>query len=116
MPNYGNSNLKVSDAITVAEVSGTPDAYPTHFAFLGKGGWRSASTLSALNSTSAARKEQGCAGYVWNDGSNNGLYVWDGSAWVKTSLSPTAYSLPIASASTLGGVRSEEHTSELQSH
>jgi hypothetical protein len=105
MPNYGNSNLKVSDAITVAEVSGTPDAYPTHFAFLGKGGWRSAATLSALNSTSAARKEEGGAGYVWNDGGNNGLYVWDGSTWVKTSLSPTAYTLPIAAASTLGGVR-----------
>ena len=105
MPNYGNSNLKVSDAITVAEVSGTPDPYPTHFAFLGKGGWRSAATLSALNSTSAARKEEGGAGYVWNDGGNNGLYVWDGSTWVKTSLSPTAYTLPIAAASTLGGVR-----------
>jgi hypothetical protein len=105
MPNYGNSNLKISDAITVAEVSGTPDSYPTHFAFLGKGGWRSAATLSALNSTSAARKEQGCAGYVWNDGGNNGLYVWDGSTWVKTSLSPTGYTLPIAAASTLGGVR-----------
>jgi len=105
MPNYGNSNLKVSDAITVAEVSGTPDAYPTHFAFLGKGGWRSAATLSALNSTSAARKEEGGAGYVWNDGGNNGLYVWNGSTWVKTSLSPTAYTLPIAAASTLGGVR-----------
>jgi hypothetical protein len=107
MPNYGNSNLKVSDAITVAEVGGTPDAYPTHYAFLGKGGWRSAASLSALNSTSSQRLEAGCAGYVWNDGtsSNNGLYVWDGSAWVKTSLSPTAYSLPIASASVLGGVR-----------
>lgn len=105
MPNYGNSNLKVSDAITVAEVSGTPDSYPTHFAFLGKGGWRSAATLSALNSTSAARREEGGAGYVWNDGGNNGLYVWDGSTWVKTSLSPTAYTLPIAAASTLGGVR-----------
>jgi hypothetical protein len=105
MPNYGNSNLKVSDAITVAEVSGTPDSYPTHFAFLGKGGWRSAATLSALNSTSAARKEEGGAGYVWNDGGNNGLYVWNGSTWVKTSLSPTAYTLPIAAASTLGGVR-----------
>ena len=107
MPNYGNSNLKVSDAITVAEVGGTPDAYPTHYAFLGKGGWRSAASLSTLNSTSSQRLEAGCAGYVWNDGtsSNNGLYVWDGSAWVKTSLSPTAYSLPIASASVLGGVR-----------
>jgi hypothetical protein len=107
MPNYGNSNLKVSDAITVAEVGGTPDAYPTHYAFLGKGGWRSAASLSVLNSTSSQRLEAGCAGYVWNDGtsSNNGLYVWDGSAWVKTSLSPTAYSLPIASASVLGGVR-----------
>lgn len=107
MPNYGNSNLKVSDAITVAEVGGTPDAYPTHYAFLGKGGWRSAASLSALNSTSSQRLEAGCAGYVWNDGtsSNNGLYVYDGSAWVKTSLSPTAYSLPIASASVLGGVR-----------
>jgi hypothetical protein len=105
MPNYGNSNLKVSDAITVAEVSGTPDAYPTHFAFLGKGGWRSAATLDILNSTSAARKEEGGAGYVWNDGNNNGLYVWNGTSWVKTSLSPTAYTLPIAAASTLGGVR-----------
>jgi hypothetical protein len=107
MPNYGNSNLKVSDAITVAEVGGTPDAYPTHYAFLGKGGWRSAASLSTLNSTSSLRLEAGCAGYVWNDGtsSNNGLYVYDGSAWVKTSLSPTAYSLPIASASVLGGVR-----------
>lgn len=105
MPNYGNSNLKVSDAITVAEVGGAVDLYPTHFAFLGKGGWRSAATLSALNSTSAARREEGGAGYVWNDGNNNGLYVWDGTNWVKTSLSPTAYTLPIAAASTLGGVR-----------
>jgi len=61
--------------------------------------------LDILNSTSAARKEEGGAGYVWNDGGNNGLYVWDGSTWVKTSLSPTAYTLPIAAASTLGGVR-----------
>lgn len=105
MPNYGNSNLKVSDAITVAVANGVADLYPTHFAFLGKGGWRSAATLSILNSTSAARKEEGGAGYVWNDGNNNGLYVWNGSTWVKTSLSPTAYTLPIAAASTLGGVR-----------
>jgi hypothetical protein len=105
MPNYGNSNLKVSDAITVAVANGVADLYPTHFAFLGKGGWRSAATLSVLNATSAARKEEGAAGYVWNDGNNNGLYVWDGTNWVKTSLSPTAYTLPIAAASTLGGVR-----------
>jgi hypothetical protein len=105
MPNYGNSNLKVSDAITVAQVGGIPDAYPTHYAFLGKGGWRSAASLSLLNATSAQRLEEGCAGYVWNDSGNNGLYVWNGSTWVKTSLSPTAYSLPIASASVLGGVR-----------
>ena len=105
MPNYGSSNLKVSDAITVAQVGGVTDAYPTHFAFLGKGGWRSAPSLSLLNATSAQRLEEGCAGYVWNDSGNNGLYVWNGSTWVKTSLSPTAYSLPIASASVLGGVR-----------
>ena len=104
MPNYGNSNLKVSDAITVAEVGGTPDAYPTHYAFLGKGGWRSAASLSALNSTSSQRLEAGCAGYVWNDSGNNGLYVWNGSTWVKTSLSPTAYSLPAATTSVRGGV------------
>lgn len=105
MPNYGSSNLKVSDAITVAQVGGVTDAYPTHYAFLGKGGWRSAASLSALNATSAQRLEEGCAGYVWNDSGNNGLYVWNGSTWVKTSLSPTAYSLPISSASVLGGVR-----------
>jgi len=107
MPNYGSSNLKVSDAITVAQVGGVIDAYPTHFAFLGKGGWRSAASLSTLNTTSSLRLEEGCAGYVWSDptAANNGLYVYTSGAWVKTSLSPTAYSLPIASASVLGGVR-----------
>ena len=105
MANYGNSNLKISDAITVAVVGGVADLYPTHFAFLGKGGWRSAATKDDLDGTSSLRIESGCAGYVWNDGNNNGLYVYTSNAWVKTSLSPTGYTLPIAAASTLGGVR-----------
>ena len=105
MANYGNSNVKISDAISVAVVGGTPDSYPTHFAFLGKGGWRSAATLSDLNATSAKRVEDGCAGYVWNDGNNNGLYIYSSSSWVKTSLSTTAYTLPIATDTVLGGVK-----------
>lgn len=100
MANYGNSGFRISDAITVD----TNDQFPTHFAFLGKGGWRSAATLSNLTDTSNLRVEEGCAGYVYADGSNNGLYIYLSGSWTATPIGGT-FTLSIASASALGGVR-----------
>ena len=100
MANYGNSNFRISDPITVD----TNDLFPTHFAFLGKGGWRSVATDGDLANIPAQRLEAGSAAYV-NGGSAPGLYIYNGSVWNITSLSTVAYNLPIASSSALGGVK-----------
>jgi hypothetical protein len=100
MANYGNSNFRISDPITVD----TNDLFPTHFAFLGKGGWRSVATEGDLATIPTQRLEAGSAAYV-NGGSAPGLYIYDGSAWNITTLSNTAYTLPTASSSALGGVK-----------
>jgi hypothetical protein len=61
----------------------TSDNYPTHDSQFGLGGWHEVTTLANLNAIPSARLRAGMAGYVTSDGTpaNNGMYVWDGSAW-----------------------------------
>jgi hypothetical protein len=51
----------------------------------GQAHWRS--TLASLNTVTG---QTGDNGFVVNDGANNGVYRWSGSAWAKVSVLPGA--------------------------
>lgn len=78
--------LQITDHIDVTNQD--RDEYPTHLAYLGKGGFRSVQTLNDMNSITEPRREDGMFVYILNDGisSNNGLYQLINEVFVKTKF------------------------------
>lgn len=56
----------------------TDDAYPTHDAQYGKGGWREVADLTALAAVPVVRLRSGAAAWVV---SAQLVYIFDGAAW-----------------------------------
>lgn len=63
------------------------DTFPTHYAKYGKGGFRSVSEMSELESIPKDRCEEGMLVYVVNDPSKTNLYQYLNGEWVKSDIS-----------------------------
>lgn len=81
-------NIKGTNIASPVAPFTTDDAYPTHYAKYGNGGYKEVATTADRDAIPLSRLEEGCVVYVK---ANNTEYRWIDNAWEESSIDLSEY-------------------------